>query len=100
MEITIEEFIKKGEDDYTLIDVREQYEYDEDNLEGILIPLGELNDRMEELPENKDAEIILHCRSGSRSGMACMLLESNGYTHVYNLLGGIEAYHKYMNNNA
>ncbi len=94
IELTIAEFLKKDKGSYTLIDVREEYEYEEDNLGGILIPLGELQARMEEIPTDKD--IIIHCRTGQRSSMACMLLSAEGYSHVFNLSGGIVAYHKYQ----
>ena len=65
-----------------LIDVREQYEYDEFNLGGDLIPLGTLPGKLEE-------EVIVHCRSGARSGTAKMFLIQSGFTNVRNLLGGV-----------
>lgn len=75
-----------------LIDVREEYEFDEDNLEGKLIPLGELPDRIDELEEFKDQDIYIHCRSGARSARAKQFLEQSGYENVHNVLGGILAY--------
>jgi rhodanese-related sulfurtransferase len=72
-----------------LIDVREQFEYDEFNLGGKLIPLGTLPSNLEDLEDLKDEEIIVHCRSGARSGTAKMFLTQSGFTNVRNLLGGI-----------
>lgn len=75
-----------------LIDVREDYEYEDDNLGGKLIPLGTLPDNLEELKPLKDQEIIIHCRSGARSGRAKEYLNAQGFTNVRNVLGGIMAY--------
>lgn len=72
-----------------LIDVREQYEYDEFNLGGELIPLGTLPGKLEDLETLKDEEVIVHCRSGARSGTAKMFLTQSGFTNVRNLIGGV-----------
>jgi molybdopterin/thiamine biosynthesis adenylyltransferase/rhodanese-related sulfurtransferase len=95
-EISVEEYkrrIDSGDLPY-LLDVREQYESDIASIGGHLIPMSELRDRMDELPENKNAEIIVYCRTGNRSHHAMMYLkEEGGYTNVKNLLGGIHAWH-------
>ncbi|ACT94138.1 MULTISPECIES: rhodanese-like domain-containing protein [Dyadobacter] len=94
MDITVEELkerLEKGEDLH-FYDVREEHEYEEDNLGAILIPLGELPDHLDELEALKDEEIIIHCRSGARSGKAARYLESQGFSNVRNVLGGILAY--------
>lgn len=75
-----------------LIDVREQYEYDEYNLGGTLIPLGDLQSKIDDLDELKNQEVIVHCRSGARSGAAQAFLIKNGFTNVRNLIGGAIAY--------
>lgn len=72
-----------------LIDVREQYEYDEFNLGGELIPLGTLPGKLEDLETLKDEEVIVHCRSGARSGTAKMFLTQSGFINVRNLIGGV-----------
>lgn len=72
-----------------LYDVREQFEFDEFNLGGILIPLGELPGKLEDLEDLKQEEIIVHCRSGARSGTAKMFMMQNGFTNVRNLIGGV-----------
>jgi adenylyltransferase/sulfurtransferase len=77
--------------DFQLIDVREPYEYEEANLGGHLIPLGEIPTRYAEI--SKDKQVIMQCRSGARSANAAMFLEQNhGYSNLFNLEGGILAW--------
>lgn len=72
-----------------LIDVREQYEFDEFNIKGQLIPLSELPGKLDEIAHLKNEEVIIHCRSGARSNTAKMFLMQNGFTNVRNLIGGV-----------
>ena len=83
--------LDKGEK-FLFLDVREEWEYEEDNLGAKNIPLGELPHRLDELDEFKNDEIVIHCRSGARSGNAKKFLEGKGYSRVRNVLGGILAY--------
>lgn len=77
--------------DFQLIDVREQHEYDEANINGLLIPMGEVMDHLDKI--SKDKQVVVHCRSGKRSATVINALESqHGYTNLYNLQGGILAY--------
>jgi adenylyltransferase/sulfurtransferase len=77
--------------DFQLIDVREEYEFDEANINGELIPMGEIMDNLEKI--SKDKQVIIHCRSGKRSAGVINALESqHGFTNLYNLTGGILAY--------
>jgi adenylyltransferase/sulfurtransferase len=83
--------LKDQNADFVLIDVREEHEFEEANLNGILIPMGEVMDRAEEIP--KDKQVVVHCRSGKRSATVINALESqNGFSNLYNLRGGILAY--------
>ncbi len=75
-----------------LFDVREQHEYEEFNIGAKLIPLGDLPHSLDEFEGLEDKEIILHCRSGARSGRAKEYLESQGFNKVRNLLGGMLAW--------
>ena len=76
-------------DDYILLDVRTEEEFNEGTLTGaILIPGNELRDRAEAELTDKDAVILVFCRSGRRSAAAAELLASLGYTNVYDI-GGI-----------
>ncbi|NBQ47662.1 MAG: rhodanese-like domain-containing protein, partial [Sphingobacteriia bacterium] len=70
---------------------REEHEFEEANLNGILIPMGEVMDRAEEIP--KDKQVVVHCRSGKRSATVINALESQlGFSNLYNLRGGILGY--------
>lgn len=77
--------------DLQIIDVREDYEYEEANIGGILIPMGEVMGRVNEI--SRDKKVIVHCRSGKRSETVIKALEAqHGFTNLYNLSGGILAY--------
>lgn len=93
--ITVEELkarLDKGEK-LNLIDCREPMEYAEFNIGGKLVPLGKIQTmQVEELEDLKDEEIIVHCRSGNRSMMACMFLDTMGFKNTKNVIGGIAAW--------
>lgn len=95
-EITVQDLKEKKEagESFLLIDVREDFEYLVSNLEGKHIPLGDLDTRLSEIENQKDAELVIMCRSGGRSGKACNFLSSKGFTNVSNLKGGITAWSK------
>lgn len=77
-------------EDLVILDVRNEYEHQMSNIPGnILIPLDKLGDRLSELEQYKNSEIIIYCKSGVRSYMACNILESNGFRNVSNLSDGI-----------
>lgn len=93
--ITVEQLRKRLADGekINLLDVREPDEYAEQNMGGVLIPLGQvLNGQIDEIEDWRPEEIIIHCRSGKRSFHACMILEQMGFTNVKNLEGGILAW--------
>jgi adenylyltransferase/sulfurtransferase len=76
---------------FTLIDVREPWEYEIAKISGArLIPLGELEDRLTEVP--RDGIVVVQCHSGVRSEHGAWLLKQAGFENVYNLEGGIEAW--------
>lgn len=73
-----------------MVDVREPNEHAEFNIGGKLVPLGNIRSmQVDELEDLKDKELICYCRSGNRSGQACLLLESMGFNNVVNLTGGM-----------
>lgn len=93
-DITVQELkqrLDKGEN-INLIDVREEWEFEEDNINGKLIPLGELVSRISDIEDWKDQEVVVHCRSGQRSEAACDFLRKQGFQNVRNLQGGILAW--------
>ena len=78
-----------------VLDVRENDEYKAGHvLNSTLIPLGKLKERIGELEKYKDRPIVVICRSGNRSGMACAMLGKQGFTQSYNLAGGVIAWQK------
>ena len=91
-EISVQELKEKIDngEDFQLIDVREDFEYQTSNLGGELIPLGGILIETDKI--DKDKEVIIMCRSGKRSAAAVMQLEAQGFTNLYNLYGGILAW--------
>ena len=76
-----------------LLDVRQPHEWDIVNLEpegAVMIPLAELPDRLDEIPA--DREIVVYCRTGARSATAAQMLVDEGYSSVFNFVGGIHAW--------
>ncbi|HEU0013587.1 MAG TPA: molybdopterin-synthase adenylyltransferase MoeB [Longimicrobium sp.] len=76
-----------------IIDVREPFEWDIGNLGpqgAVLIPLGELPARLDEVPRDRD--VVLQCRSGKRSADALAYMRRQGYGRLWNLKGGILAW--------
>lgn len=93
-EITVQELKERqaSNPNLKIIDVREEWEFDEDNIGAQLLPLGDLPKRLSEIADLKEQEVIVHCRSGARSARAQKFLISQGFSNVINLAGGILAY--------
>lgn len=91
-EVTVEDLkrMKENGEDFQLIDVREDFEYQMSNLEGDNIPLSGVVIEADKI--SKDKPVVIMCRSGKRSAMAVMQLEQQGYENLYNLKGGILAW--------
>ena len=92
-EVTVKELaaLKASGADFQLIDVREPHEADIAEIGGQLIPLSSVSQSVDKIC--KDKQVIIHCRSGARSGKAIQWLETNhGFDNLYNLKGGILAY--------
>jgi sulfur-carrier protein adenylyltransferase/sulfurtransferase len=91
-EITVEELKQQldAKQDVFVLDVREPHEYQICNINGHLIPLGDLPKRVEELDPTK--ETVVHCRSGGRSAKAVAFLQQAGFAKAKNLKGGILAW--------
>jgi len=76
-----------------IIDVREPHENAEFNIGGTLIPLGKVQTmQIDEIEDLKEQELIVYCRSGNRSGQACMFLDALGFKNTKNLAGGMLAW--------
>ncbi len=94
MDINVQELKQKldSKEEFVFIDVREVHENEEFNLGATLIPLGEIAGKLEDLADAKDKEVVVHCRSGARSGMAKSLMQQAGFSNVRNLEGGVLAW--------
>ena len=78
-----------------LLDVREPQEYAQGHAPGsLLIPLGQLDQRLAEISQYKDKPVALICRSGNRSAYAQKLLAKAGFTETSNVEGGMIAWQK------
>ena len=91
-EIRVEELKQRldaGENLF-LLDVRDESEYEISNIGGQLIPLAELSKRVNELDVNQ--QIVTICKMGPRGAKAAQVLHNAGFTHVWNLTGGIHAW--------
>ena len=76
---------------YTLLDVRQPWEYEEDHLPGaMLVPLGDLKEGTQHLDPAKPT--LVYCAVGGRSRVAAQLLSGRGFQEVYNLAGGIKGF--------
>ena len=76
-----------------LIDVREPNEHSQGNIGGRLVPLGKIQTmQVEDIEDLKDQEVIVYCRSGRRSMMACAVLDQIGFKDTSNLEGGYLAW--------
>lgn len=92
-EVTVQELkrLMESKEDYFLLDVREPFEQDIARLPGAtLIPLGQLPDRLAEIP--RDKRLIVQCKSGGRSARAVGMLRDAGFTNAVNLAGGVNAW--------
>ncbi len=85
--------IENGENPF-IIDVREKIEFHTYNIGGQLCPLGQLEEYLSELPDNKELEIIVVCQRGIRSRTAQKILNQAGYKNVKNLKAGLIAFNR------
>ncbi|MGN7478368.1 sulfurtransferase TusA family protein [Solibacillus silvestris] len=89
--VTNEEIIDRAANGGIILDVREEAEYAFGHIEGsISIPIGELEDRLNELDQGQEIYVI--CRTGIRSDLAARKLSEKGFTKVYNTLPGLSAW--------
>jgi rhodanese-related sulfurtransferase len=91
-DVSVEE-LKKLKDEgaeFTLVDVREQGEYDTCEIGGTLVPLGTIPIRLDDF--DRGAHIVVHCRTGGRSAKAVEIMRGAGFENVWNVNGGILAW--------
>lgn len=95
MNISVQELkqrMNQSEQDFLLLDVRENAERAAGNIGGLHIPMGFVLARLGELEDYRDQELIVYCRSGGRSSMVQQLLLGRGFSKVKNLTGGMMAW--------
>ena len=96
MDITVQDLkarLDAGDKNFVFLDVREPHEFADFNLGAKLIPLGTIpTAAATELDGLQEDEIIIHCRSGMRSGQAQAFLQQVGYKNVRNVTGGVLAW--------
>jgi rhodanese-related sulfurtransferase len=78
---------------FLLLDVRNPDEFATAKIsDSLLIPMGELGQRLSELESHRNAHIVVHCHHGGRSLRVTHFLRQNGFTQVQNMTGGIDAW--------
>ena len=85
---------RKNGEAFFLLDVRDYHEYLVSNLDGYHIPYHELEDRLGEISDRKNEELIVMCRSGNTSQDACRILSNSGFENVFSLEGGMKRWVK------
>ena len=76
-----------------LVDVREPHEHEAFNIGGILLPLGKVQGlETDDIDDLKNETVYVYCRSGNRSGQACLMLEPYGFKEIVNVSGGMLAW--------
>ncbi len=89
---TLSELLQENAD-FLLLDVREPSEYETARIEGsMLLPMGQLRERFDELEPFRHRHIIVHCHHGGRSMRVTEALRHHGFTQAQNLAGGIDAW--------
>jgi rhodanese-related sulfurtransferase len=80
-------------DEFLLLDCREQSEWDHVHIdEAALLPMSEIQNRVSELDDHRDGEVIVYCHHGGRSLQVAMWLKQQGFSNVLNMTGGIDVW--------
>ncbi len=88
---TLKTMLDERPESFLLVNTHIPFEGDLPNTD-LTIPYNEILDNLDQLPEDKDAEIVLYCRSDNMSHAASADLVEAGYTNVKNVLGGFNAW--------
>jgi len=85
--------VRDSGESFLLLDVRQPEEFETAKIEGsVLIPMGELADRLDELAAHQNDRIIVHCHHGGRSMQVTHALRARGFAKAQNMDGGIDAW--------
>jgi rhodanese-related sulfurtransferase len=91
--VNTDEATRLFNDDAFLLDVRTATEFKEGSIgEATNVPVTDLSANMNKLPKDKEKPLLIYCLTGARSGRAAGTLTKAGYTQVFNLAGGINAW--------
>ena len=93
--ISVEELKAKMDagENINSVDVREPHEHEAFNIGGILLPLGKVQGlETDDIDDLKNETVYVYCRSGNRSGQACLMLEPYGFKDIVNVSGGMLAW--------
>ena len=91
IDVTTVKAMLTQQDDFLLLDVRENAEYATAKIDGsTLIPMSELRDRWQELEAHRDKRIVVHCHHGGRSMQVVQVMRAQGFEHAQNMAGGID----------
>ena len=94
-EIDIQDFLELKSEDIQIIDIREEYEYEEGHISKLNIPMDEILESIEKI--EKEKKVIIYCRSGRRSAAVKYMLEREcELKNIYCLEGGYESYLNYQ----
>ena len=94
-EVSVEEVRAKQQrkDNFDLVDVREDSEWEQGRAEGAIhLGTGIIERDIEQTIPQKDREIVLYCGGGYRSALAADALQQMGYTNVHSMAGGIKTW--------
>lgn len=87
------QLMNSEEDNMLLLDVRESAETAAGKItKAVQIPVSAIDKRVGELDKHRNKHVIVYCKNGTRSGVACKALNKAGFEHVYNLSGGVAAW--------
>ena len=90
-EITIKDFLEIDRNDLQVIDVREQYEYENGNIDSINIPMDKILQSTNKI--QRDKQVIIYCQTGRRAAAVVYMLKKEfNIDNVFNLSGGYSAY--------
>ena len=94
----LELYLKDCDSRPLLLDVRQPWEYDVCHIDDcLLIPMGQIPEKIDELDNNRETVVI--CHHGIRSRQVGYYLESAGFGHIINLKGGLNAWAKLIDKN-
>ncbi len=80
-------------DSFLLLDCREQNEWNHVHIEGAnLLPMSEIQDRVSELDDHRNSDVVVYCHHGSRSLQVARWLQQQGFSRVFNMTGGIDGW--------